>query len=170
MEFLSKLIPESIKKKFSKENNPLQLRNNIPNEKINIKKTLGIYCNQKHNTKDGHLCPKCTAMLTTILLKMKQCKYGSTKPICDHCDSLCFGSEYNKIFMEAMTTTGKKMLVKHPVMAIKHKVLGIGTDYAKEEQTKNLNEKKAARRKAKADRKAKREGKAAEGKDANEKK
>lgn len=166
MGFLSKLVPEAIKKKFSKDKNPLQMRNNVPKEKINIKKTLGVYCNEKHGTKDGKLCPKCTAMLATILPKMNRCRYGSTKPICDRCDDMCFGAEYNRIFMEAMTSNGKKMFVKHPIMTIKHKVLGIGVDYAKQEQKKMQNEKKAANKKRKADKKArlekKNEGKASE--------
>lgn len=160
MGFLSKLIPDVIKKKFQKKN--LQLRNNIPKEKLNIKKTLGIYCNAHHNTKDGRLCPKCTAMLATILPKMNHCRYGTTKPICDRCDDMCFGPEYNKIFMDAMNTGSKKMLVKHPIMAVKHKVLGMGVDYAKAEMDRQKTEKKKASIKRRIDKKNKREGKPAE--------
>lgn len=159
MGFLSKLVPESIKKKFSKENNPLQLRNNIPKEKINMKKSLGIYCNARHNTKDGKLCPKCTAMLATLLNKMNHCPYGSTKPICDHCEMMCFGPEYNKIFLEVMDSSSKKMMLKHPLMSVKHKLLGAGVEYVKSEQLKQKNDRKASAAKLKADRKAKRNGK-----------
>lgn len=156
MGFFSKLIPESIKKKFRRKK-PLELRNNVPKEKLNIKKTFGIYCNQKHGTKSGKLCPKCTALLATIMPKISNCRYGQTKPICDRCDDMCFGAEYNKIFMEAMTSNSGKMLVRHPVMSVKHKLLGIGVDYAKSEQEKRATDKKIASAKRKAEKKAKRE-------------
>ena len=162
MGILSSLIPDVIKKKLEKKKPSLQLRNNIPKEKTNIKKTFGIYCNAKHGTKDGKLCPKCTAMLATILPKMNRCKYGTTKPICDRCDNMCFGAEYNKIFMEAMTSSGKKMFVKHPIMTVKHKVLGMGVDYAKAEMDRQSNEKKKASIKRRVEKKNKREGKKTE--------
>ena len=49
MSFLSKIIPEKLKLKKK----PIELKNNLPKEKANIKKTFGVYCNAHHGTKLG---------------------------------------------------------------------------------------------------------------------
>ena len=145
MSFLSKIIPEKLKLKKK----PIELKNNLPKEKANIKKTFGVYCNAHHGTKDGKLCPKCTALLAIIMPKMNRCKYGLTKPICDRCDDMCFGEAHNKTFMEIMTSARKGMLVKHPIMTVKHKLIAMGVDYAKNEQSKKAVAKATEKRKAK---------------------
>jgi len=145
MSFLSKIIPE----RFRRKKKPIELKNNLPKEKANIRKSFGVYCNAHHGTSDGKLCPKCTALLATIMPKMNRCKYGLTKPICDRCDSMCFGPEHNKAFMEIMTGSRKGMLVKHPIMTVKHKLVAMGVDYAKNEQSKKATEKITEKRKAK---------------------
>ena len=127
MSFLSKFLP---KKK------PVEIKNNIPKEKNFIKKTFAVYCHAHHGTTGDKLCPKCTALLAIIMPKMNRCKYGLTKPICDRCDDMCFGETHNKTFMEIMTSARKGMLVKHPIMTVKHKLIAMGVDYAKNEQSK----------------------------------
>ncbi len=104
MSFFSKFIPEKlIPQRFRKKKDPVEdLKQNLPKEKANIKSSFAVYCNKHHNTKDGKLCPKCTALLATILPKIARCRYGVTKPICDRCDQQCFGDANNKAFMEIM--------------------------------------------------------------------
>lgn len=55
MSFLSKLIPA----RFRKKKDPIEeVKNNLPKERENIKKSFAVYCNAHHNTNDGKLCPK----------------------------------------------------------------------------------------------------------------
>lgn len=120
---------------------PPELKNTVPKEKENIRKTFGVYCNANHNTTDGKLCPKCTALLTTVMLKIQRCPYGIGKPVCDSCETPCFGEETTTGFLEIMKGGRKKMLLAHPLMTIKHKLANIGADYAKMQREKKSTEK-----------------------------
>ena len=153
MSFLSNLIPERFRKK---EKDPVEdLKQNLPKEKANIKQSFATYCNSNHGTKDGKLCPKCNALLSIIFPKMNRCRYGVTKPVCDKCDMMCFGEGHNEAFMEIMEGSRKGMLVRHPVMTVRHKIMKI--DYAKQKQNEAAAEKLASKRKAKKEKKARRE-------------
>lgn len=148
MQILTKL-KALIPKRFRRRK-PLEIRNNIPKEKQNIRKTFGVYCNSAHQTAKEKLCPKCTALLAVVMTKMNQCPYGITKPICDACDNPCFGKENSKKFNEIMHSSGKKMFFRHPLMTIKHKILGMGVSYAKRENEKKIATKKREQRQRKA--------------------
>lgn len=150
----------SILSRFLPKRKPVEIKNNIPKEKTNIKKTFGIYCS-KHHGSSGKLCPKCTALLATVMTKMNRCPYGITKPICDRCDraAICFGAKQAQEFLNIMNSTQKRMFLRHPIMAVKHKLASMGVDYAKYQQAKKIDDKvkekeKAAKERAK-DRKEK---------------
>lgn len=132
--------------KFLPKKKPVVIKNNIPKEKETIRKMFGTYCQNHHNPPSGKkLCPKCTALLATVMLKMNRCPYGITKPICDKCEIQCFGTTQTKEFMEIMKGARTKMFFKHPIMSLKHKFYGWRVDAAK---AKEAND---ARKKAKKD-------------------
>ena len=81
--------------RFINRNKPQEVVNNIPKEKEQMRKTFGVYCNKHHNTNGEKLCAKCTALLSTVMIKINRCPYGITKPICDKCEIMCFGSQKN---------------------------------------------------------------------------
>lgn len=153
MSFFSKLIPARFRKK--KDRQP-EIKNSLPKERENIKKSFAVYCNANHGTADGKMCAKCSALLMAILPKMNHCPYGVTKPVCDRCDQQCFGTERNRAFMEIMDGSRKKMLVRHPLMTVRHKIMKLGVDYAKKKQNDAANEKAESRRKARVDKLKKR--------------
>ncbi len=122
MGFLSRFIPK-----------PKQtpIKNNVPKEKQHIKKSFLAYCHKNHGTNDDKLCPKCTALLASVMVKMNKCMYGVTKPICDRCDKSCFGAAQTKEFLKIMKSSSRFMMFRHPIMALKHKLQSLGVDYAK---------------------------------------
>lgn len=147
MDKLRNLLPE----RFRKKKDPIAaLKDNLPKERANIKTSFGVYCNANHGTKDGKLCAKCTALLSNILLKIGKCRYGVTKPLCDHCDEPCFGDPANKTFMEIMDGSRKRMLVRHPMMTVRHKIVGMGVDYAKQKHSEEAAQKEEGRRRERA--------------------
>lgn len=142
-------IMDKIKSILPKRKEP-ELKNNVPKEKENIRKTFGVYCHKNHGTKDEKLCPKCTALLTTIFIKISRCPYGIGKPICDKCDTPCFGEDVTKEFLNVMSSSQSKMFLSHPMMTIKHKLQSLGIDYAKQERDKKAtNKQKEAEEKLK---------------------
>ena len=169
MGFFTNLIPKRFRKK-EETDKPAEYKNNVPKEKDTIKKSFAVYCNSHHDTKGEKLCPKCTALLATIFKKMSRCRYGITKPICDRCDNMCFGDANNKKFLEIMDASGKKMLMKHPVTAVKHKLTKWGVDYAKQKQNDDIAEKEESKRKAKAAKIRQREARKIQGKKRNDSK
>jgi len=138
----------SIFSRFLPKRKPPELKNNIPKEKENIRKTFGIYCKKHHGPKEGKLCPSCTALLATVFTKMDRCPYGITKPICDRCDRPCFGTKATQEFLTIMKSTQSGMLLRHPIMTIKHEIAGMGVDYAKQQQEKKASDRVKAKEKA----------------------
>lgn len=127
---------------------PANPKENLPKEKEQMRRTFGFYCNKNHGTADEKLCPKCTALLSTVMIKIARCPYGFTKPLCDKCEIMCFGPEKNKEFMAIMkTATSSSMLMKHPMTAMKHKLAQVKIDMGK--QQAELEKKKQAEAKEK---------------------
>ena len=151
----------SIFSRFLPKRKPPEIKNNIPKEKANIRKTFGIYCHKHHNTEGDKLCPKCTALLATVMTKMNRCRYGITKPICDRCDfaDQCFGPRQAKDFMEIMHSSQKRMFLHHPMMTFKHKLASMGVDYAKMQQQKKIEDKVKAKEAASKERAKERKSK-----------
>lgn len=142
--------------RFLPKKKPVEIKNTVPKEKEIIRKTFGVYCQSHHKTADGKtLCPKCTALLATVMLKIQRCPYGITKPICERCDRPCFGAKPTEEFRAIMSGSQKRMLLKHPVMTLKHKLKSMGVDYAKHEQEKKQKEKIKAKEKASKDKDSK---------------
>ena len=112
----------SIFSRFLPKRKPPEIKNNIPKEKENIRKTFGIYCGKHHEKNGSKLCPRCTALLATVFTKIDRCPYGITKPICDRCDRPCFGTKATQEFLTIMQGTQRGMLLRHPIMTIKHKL------------------------------------------------
>lgn len=137
----------SIFTRFLPKKKPIVLKNNTPKEKETVRKMFGIYCNSKHQSAPGKkLCPKCTALLATVMLKMSRCPYGITKPICEKCQIQCFGAAQTREFLEIMKGAQTKMFFKHPIMSLKHKLLGMRREAKKEDtkkEVKQAKEKKA---------------------------
>lgn len=133
----------SIFSRFLPKKKPIVLKNNTPKEKETIRKMFGIHCKSKHKTADGKkLCPKCTALLATVMLKMNRCPYGITKPICEKCDNSCFGTVQTREFREIMKGTQTKMFFKHPIMSIKHRLLGMRREAKKDDVKKDVKKDK----------------------------
>ena len=58
----------SIFSRFLPKKKPPEIKNNIPKEKANIKKTFAVYCHKEHATSGDKLCPKCSALLATGMI------------------------------------------------------------------------------------------------------
>ena len=149
----------SIFSRFLPKRKPPEIKNNIPKEKANIRKTFGVYCHKHHDTSGDKLCPQCTALLATVMTKMNRCPYGITKPVCDRCDRPCFGAKQTRDFMEIMSSSQGSMFLRHPVMTVKHKLMSMGVDYAKYQHQKKIDDKVKAKEKAAKERAKERKGK-----------
>lgn len=133
-------ILDKVKSLLPKRKEP-ELKNNVPKEKEHIRKTFGEYCNANHGTTDGKLCAKCTAVLSTVLIKISRCPYSIGKPICEQCETHCFGERFTNEFLAIMKGGQRKMLLSHPIMTVKHKLASLGAEYAKMQRDKKSSDK-----------------------------
>lgn len=124
------------------------IKNYVPKEKETVRKMFGLYCQKNHDTPAGKkLCPKCTALLATVMLKMNRCPYGITKPICEKCKIPCFGKKQTKDFLDIMQGSRTKMLLRHPIMAMRHRLNGMRREVTKEDIKKNAAKEKEKEKK-----------------------
>lgn len=133
-------VKNKVKSFLPKRKEP-EMKNNVPKEKETIRKTFGEYCNANHGTVGGKLCARCTAVLSNVMIKISRCPYGIGKPICEQCETPCFGERFTNEFMTIMKGGQKKMLLSHPIMAVKHKLAGLGAEYAKMQRDKKTSDK-----------------------------
>ncbi|GAB3528484.1 nitrous oxide-stimulated promoter family protein [Photobacterium alginatilyticum] len=83
-----------------------------------IEAMVKIYCKDHHNT--AGICDKCEDFLQYAHTRLDRCPYGEEKPTCRLCPIHCYKTDYRQLSREIMRYSGPRMLLKHPVLAIRH--------------------------------------------------
>ena len=81
---------------------------------------IGLYCRKKHGTQKGTLCSECTALLEYVKLRRSKCPWGEEKPFCSNCRIHCYRPDMRAKIAEVMRYSGPKMVLYHPVIALRH--------------------------------------------------
>ena len=95
--------------------------NRIADEKHTVKTMIRLYCRKQHKGSSG-LCPDCQALLDYAMLRLDHCRFGEAKPTCDSCPVHCYKPDMREQIRQVMRYSGPRMILYHPVMAIKHVV------------------------------------------------
>ncbi len=90
-------------------------------EKTTITAMIRIYC-RGHYGSDGGLCAKCDALRQYAMRRLDRCPFGPHKPACAKCPIHCYKPEMRERVREVMRFAGPKMLLRHPILAIRHQV------------------------------------------------
>lgn len=80
---------------------------------------IRLYCKKKHGTKK-QLCPECQALHDYAMLRSDKCPFMETKTFCSNCRVHCYKKDMREKIREVMRFSGPRMLLYHPVMAIRH--------------------------------------------------
>lgn len=64
-------------------------------------------------------------MLAYAQKRLEVCRFGEAKPTCQHCPVHCYQKRYQEQMKLIMRYSGPRMLVYHPVLAIKHAFRGL---------------------------------------------
>ena len=91
----------------------------ISQEKRTIDAMLGIYCRDRHATREG-LCPDCTALRGYAHRRLEICPFQEDKPVCNRCEVHCYSARMRERVRAVMRYAGPRMLLRHPVLAIRH--------------------------------------------------
>ncbi|AEG09638.1 nitrous oxide-stimulated promoter family protein [Shewanella baltica] len=80
-----------------------------------------IYCKAKHQGQDATgRCADCIELLDYAATRLDRCPYGQSKPTCNKCPVHCYKPAQKQIVKEIMIFSGPRMLLPHPIRAIKH--------------------------------------------------
>lgn len=87
-------------------------------EKETVSLMIRLYCRKKHGCKT--LCPDCAALDAYARQRSEHCPFMETKTFCSNCKVHCYKPEMREKIRMVMRFSGPRMLLYHPVMALRH--------------------------------------------------
>lgn len=90
-------------------------------EKLMVSQMIALYCRKKHHTRGG-LCPQCAALDAYAKMRADKCPFMETKTFCSNCRIHCYKPDMRAKIREVMRFAGPRMILHHPVAAIRHVV------------------------------------------------
>ncbi len=94
----------------------------IAREIITITKMTEIYCSAHHESSGPGVCEYCEDYLVYSKVRLQRCPYGEEKPTCSNCPILCSKRGRKEQGMVIMRYAGPRMLLRHPLLLIAHKL------------------------------------------------
>jgi hypothetical protein len=91
----------------------------IGRERRTVRHMVEIYCRDHHRSK-GELCAQCDVLFTYAMARLDNCVYQDDKPTCKKCPVHCYKKDMRAEMREVMIYAGPRMLLSHPVLAIRH--------------------------------------------------
>jgi hypothetical protein len=86
---------------------------------------IGMYCRGHHRAQGGAPCPDCASLLTYASRRTERCVFGDAKPTCANCQVHCYTKLMRERVKVVMRWAGPRMLLTHPILAIRHKIDGL---------------------------------------------
>ncbi|MDF7801469.1 nitrous oxide-stimulated promoter family protein [Pontiellaceae bacterium B1224] len=80
---------------------------------------IRLYCRKRHGSRKA-LCADCARLLAYAAERIEKCPFGADKPVCNQCTVHCYKPEMRERVKEVMRYSGPRMLLRHPVLAIRH--------------------------------------------------
>lgn len=97
----------------------------ISRERKTVAAMVDMYCHGKHGgtrrrSARGGLCVDCAALVEYAKRRLDRCRFGEEKPTCGRCPVHCYRAAERDEIVKVMGYSGPRMIVKHPVLAIRH--------------------------------------------------
>jgi len=89
-------------------------------ERKTIESMFAIYCRDQHAAPSGELCGECQALQDYALQRLERCPFQENKPTCANCAVHCYKPEMREQVRQVMRYAGPRMLLRHPVLAVRH--------------------------------------------------
>ncbi len=87
-------------------------------EKETVSLMIALYCRKKHGGKV--LCPECATLDAYARARSDKCPFMETKTFCSNCRVHCYRQDMREKIRDVMRFSGPRMLLHHPVMAVRH--------------------------------------------------
>lgn len=95
------------------------IENKREREKEMVSQMIALYCKKKHHTKKG-LCPECEELSCYARQRSEKCPFMESKTFCANCKVHCYKPEMREKIRKVMRFSGPRMILYHPVAAIRH--------------------------------------------------
>lgn len=96
----------------------------IEKEKQVVEQMIRLYC--KHKEGNAELCESCKLLLDYAHARLSRCRFGDDKPTCKKCPVHCYKPEMRDRIRNVMIWSGPRMMLYHPITAIKHLIAELG--------------------------------------------
>ena len=101
-----------------------KLERRIQREKKTLAVMAGMYCRDHHGG-GAVLCAGCAGLVEYAFRKIEKCPILSDKPPCNECTIHCYRSIMRERVRQVMRYSGPRMVYRHPVLALRHKIDGV---------------------------------------------
>ncbi len=92
-------------------------------ERQTIRAMVQMYCQgQRHSCVAGGCCGSCVDLLNYAYERLERCVFQECKPVCSQCPIQCYRPEQRVQITAVMRYSGPRMLLRHPLIAIRHLV------------------------------------------------
>ena len=81
---------------------------------------ISLFCRHRH--KSDNPCTHCSELLEYAEQRLAKCPFGDNKPTCRVCHIHCYAPEKRKRIAEVMRFSGPRMILHHPIMALRYLV------------------------------------------------
>ena len=97
----------------------------LARERLTLTEMIGMYCSAHHDIFRDTLCAACREFLDYAEVRLQMCPYGEDKPTCANCPIHCYKPARKAQASEIMRYAGRRMLLRHPLLAIAHQLDGL---------------------------------------------
>ena len=91
----------------------------INRERRTVRAMVEMYCRDHHPGHAGQ-CAECNGLSAYAMARLDRCVYKDEKPTCKKCPVHCYRSDMRATMRDVMIYSGPRMLLAHPVLAIRH--------------------------------------------------
>ena len=95
----------------------------LERERKTVAAMISLYC-RRHHAPPGEFCDECRELEAYTRLRLEKCPYGDTKPTCVNCPIHCYQPHRREEIRRVMAFSGPRMLLKHPILAVRHMLDG----------------------------------------------
>ena len=96
----------------------------LDRELFTITKMTEMYCAAHHEDSGDTLCEECAEFVDYVVVRLQKCPYGEGKPTCGSCPIKCYKKMRKEQGRAIMMYSGPRMLLRHPLLTISHKLDG----------------------------------------------
>ena len=100
----------------------LMQEKHLARELVTITKMTEMYCSAHHGDSGSALCEECRGFVDYAAVRLKKCPYGEKKPTCANCPIHCYKPARAAQSKAIMRYSGPRMLLRHPLLTIAHKL------------------------------------------------